>query len=208
MGAIKADRVARYLEMISPEREAETLAELIQRMCGVTGECEGLPGICRSLDVPYGKILLWLLSDEKRHAAWRRSAEVQEHRRMEDGIEIVDAPPMLNEKGGVDSGDVALRKLRTDFRFKSAKYNAPEIYMDRKELNVEVRHDLADRLIAARDRLASGLPPPREVDPVLVTDDGDAADADISDVTYTHRPVVVEPEKPAAPADDDQAVFL
>ena len=205
MGVIMKDRVARYLEMISPEREAETLAELIQRMCGATGECEGLPGICRSLDVPYGKVLLWLMADEKRYGEYKRALEVQSHQLMSEAIGIVDAPPMVNDKGGVDSGDVGLRKLRTDTRFRMAKYHAPEIYMDRKELNVEVRHDLADRLIAARDRLASGLPPPRT--PVLVAGDDD----DITDVTYSHRPQMVQAEQvdqPQPADDDDQAVFL
>lgn len=157
---IRGDRLARFLEMTAPDEAGVTLDIIIQRMCGAgsaNGECEGLPGICNDMEIPYGKVLTWLMADEKRYGEYKRALEVQSHLLMSEAIGIVDEVPNMNEKGAMDSGDIAWKKLRTDTRFRLAKYHAPEMYIDRKELNVEVRHDLAERLIAARDRLASGL---------------------------------------------------
>lgn len=120
-----ADRVARFVEMTAPEREGALLDEMVQRMCGVgspAGECEGLPAICRAWDVPYGKVLMWLMADEDRYAVYQRAVEVQAHALMEDVIGIADS-----------GEDVQRDKLRVDTRFRKAKHLAPKVWGEKVE---------------------------------------------------------------------------
>jgi len=151
VGAVMQDRIARFTDFIG---RADALDEIVQRMCGVAGPCEGLPEICRSMDLPYGKVLLWLMADQMRYAEYEKALEIQSHELVAQVLDIVDREPMLTDKGGVDGGEVTLRRLQVDSRFKLAGFHAPKKYVERKELKVEHRHDLAERLVAARGRVA------------------------------------------------------
>lgn len=119
---IRSDRIARYLAKIAPECEVETLDEMVQRMTGmVDGDgvvvMQGLPEICRSWDVPYGKVLLWLMSDEKRYELYKRALEVQAHALVSETVGIADE--------GVDT---QRDKLRIETRLKVAEKHAPGMY--------------------------------------------------------------------------------
>lgn len=170
MGEIIADREARFLSLIAADPVDEngvspadrTMDEMVQRMTGAVrgndGLCiyQGLPAVCAVWDVPYGRVLSWLMADAGRYERYQRALEVQSHAAVSEAIGIVDAPAVLTEKGSVDAADVSLRKVRVDTRFRIAKYHAPAVYMDRSEVKVDVRHDLAERLMAARARVFAG----------------------------------------------------
>ena len=126
MGAIMQDRVARYLERI--ERPDETLDEIVQRMTGSTGVYEGLPAICRAWDVPYGKVIGWLMADAERYAVYDRALAFQAKALVSEAVEIAD-------EGG---DDVARDKLRVETRFRLAKYHDSKVYGDKVDVNHNV----------------------------------------------------------------------
>lgn len=132
MGEIANDRIARFLELIDDVpsemyptgRSAVTLDVMFQRMTTPMGDGspEGLPAICKSWDVPYGKVMTWLMASEARYEVYRRALEVAAHALVAATVELAD-------DAGPD--DVAHAKLRIDTRFRVAKYHAPEVYADR-----------------------------------------------------------------------------
>lgn len=157
--AVMADREARLLSRF--EDEGLTLLEIEQRMVGGVmangdGVYEGLPAICATWDVPYGRVLTWLMADAGRYGRYKRALELQAHGRVAEVIGIVDAEPDRTEKG-IDSAGVSRAKMRADMRLRVAAFHAPEMYRERKEVDVNVRYDLAARLIAARGRVAAAI---------------------------------------------------
>src|SRR5260221_1809681 len=115
MGAVMTDRVARLLELTSAERGDSTLTELEQRMF----DGEGLPAICKSWDVPYGRVLNWLIADAGRYARYERALETQAHEMVAQGVQIADE---------ADPNGVPKARLRIDTRFRTARYHAPKVY--------------------------------------------------------------------------------
>ena len=122
MGAIKNDRVARYVEAIE---SPGFMDEVVQRMCGVDGEVRGLPQVCGELDLPYGKVLLWIFEDAGRYQAYLQACEVAGTLLAGEVVGIADTEPGMTDKGTVDSGEVANRKFRVDTRFRMAAAFAP-----------------------------------------------------------------------------------
>lgn len=132
MGELRNDREARYLELIDAGREESTLEEIFQRMTvAVGGSVEGLPAICASWDVPYGRVLTWLMASEERYRVYLRALEVMAHAEIGEALAIADAEPGRKEDGTIDSGSVGHAKLRVETRFRRAKYHAPAVYAER-----------------------------------------------------------------------------
>lgn len=126
MGAVMQDRIARTLEKFADEER--TLDEMAQRMGGAVvmdGEpvYQGLPEICRDWDVPYGRVLAWLMADADRYAVYQRCLEVQAHLLVAETVGIADDP----------ENDVARDKLRVETRFRVAKHHASKVYGDKVE---------------------------------------------------------------------------
>ena len=114
---VKNDRLARFYELTTVERGPETLEEAMQRVA----DGEGLPKICADLDVPYGRMLTWLMSDAKRYQVYLRALEVCAHREVQEAKEIADA---------ASPETVGVAKLQVDTRFRRAKAHAKELYGD------------------------------------------------------------------------------
>lgn len=114
------DRLARYVEFI--ERD-DALDELVERMSGAMGACEGLPEVCRAMDLPYGRVLRWLMADEGRYKRYLQALEVQAHELVAETVRIAD---------GVKN-DVARDKLRVETRFRLAKHHASKLYGEKVE---------------------------------------------------------------------------
>lgn len=164
-----ADRVARFAAMTAPDRADRTLDEVIQRMlgAGASGRCESYIEVCRDMDVPSGRFLLWVKADVERYRAFNEALEMQvrlgalEAREIADGKPMAvmgpDGSPLFDEEGMpvVTRNEVARDKLRADVRFRLAAFHAPETYVERRELKVDLNVDLAARLHAARERIAS-----------------------------------------------------
>lgn len=131
------DRVARFLEITSVSRETQTLDEMSQRM----GDGEGLPAICKGWDVPYGRVLSWLMADEKRYAVYERALEVAAHALVSETVPIADA-----------SEDTAKARLQVDTRFKTAQFHAREKYGEKAQQGAVLPHvqiNIGVRTVAA-----------------------------------------------------------
>jgi hypothetical protein len=124
MGELKNDRIARYLEKIRPDMADWTLEELFQRMA----DGETLYEVCGAWDVPTGRVLTWLMADEKRHAMYLRALEVAAHGLVAQTVEIADEQPGQTASGGTDAGAVAHAKLRIETRFRVAAAHAKQMY--------------------------------------------------------------------------------
>jgi len=143
---VAADRVARFVEMTSVEREAATLDEMFQRMTsvpdGVVGvQPEGLPAICQAWGVPYGRVLTWLMGDANRYGVYERALAVASHALIAETVEIADN----------DSPATQRDRLRVDTRFRVARHHAPDKYGER----VEVTH--TERMEVVLETPASDL---------------------------------------------------
>ena len=150
MGAVMQDRVARYVALIE---EPSSLDMLVQRVAD-----EGsLVDICRSLDVPHGRVLTWLMADAGRYQLYLRALEVYAHAKVSEAIPIADA---------ADPAEVGKASLQVNTRFKVAKHHAREIYGEKLEVKhsgtVTFSHAL--QAIAARKLAAK-----READIIDVT---------------------------------------
>jgi hypothetical protein len=158
MGAVKLDRIARYVEFIGRE---DALRELVDRMCGVTGRCEGLPEICRDLDIPYGKVLAWILADAGRYGRYMDGLKLQREILADEAAAGVDevvgiADEVEEDKVAIAKANarISARKLRAEFRVGLASVMTPERY-GKKLVNEQVVSLTADAglLGAAADLL-------------------------------------------------------
>lgn len=158
---IQNDRVARFVEMTG-EREAATLDEMFQRMTtpvsGIEGgKPEGLPAICAAWDVPYGRVMAWLMADAGRYGVYKRALEVAAHGLVAQVIDIADS----------DSPYVQRDKLKITTRKWIAEQHASDIYRPRSTVDMNVSHaGWGDRLRRARERVI-------EVESAEADDDGE-----------------------------------
>lgn len=130
MGAIINDRIARLQELIAPQRQSATLEEMFQRMTsrvagieGPEGEPESLMQICQSWDVPYGRMLTWLMADAARYGVYERALEIRAHELIAQTVGIADGEDFPQNK-----------RVRIETRFKVAKHHAPEKYGEKLEI--------------------------------------------------------------------------
>jgi hypothetical protein len=153
MSTLKADRLARFVEKTSPEGSEGTLEEMFQRMTtapdGVTGvRPEGLPAVCAAWDVPYGRVLAWLMADVRRYAMYQRALEVAAHQLVAETVDIADEG---------DAMTVQRDRLRIATRFQVARAHAPKLYGEQMEVKHtgEITMSMALAQIAAK-RLREG----------------------------------------------------
>lgn len=99
--------------------------EISQRM----GDGEGLPAICKGWDVPYSRVLSWLMADEKRYAVYERALEVAAHALVSEGVGIADA-----------AKDVPKARLQVDTRFRTAQFHAREKYGEKAQQAAVLPH--------------------------------------------------------------------
>jgi hypothetical protein len=141
---IKADRLARFNELIASEDS--TLEELFQRMtCTPEGGSrpESLSEVCAAWDVPYGRMLGWLMADADRYATYQRALEIAAHELVAQTLEIADTPEegvtvKTKSDGSVEEtreDRLAHRRLKVETRFRIAKHHAPQLYGERIEVN-------------------------------------------------------------------------
>lgn len=154
------DRVARFLEITSAASEAATMDEISQHI----GDGEGLPAICKGWDVPYGRVLSWLMADEKRYAVYERALEVAAHALVSETVAISDGEPRIvmgpdgepvmgdDGKPLVVETDVPRSRVRIDTRFRAAQFHAREKYGERAQQGAVLPHvqiNIGVRTVAA-----------------------------------------------------------
>jgi hypothetical protein len=149
---VKADRLARFVEMTSEGCEAATLEEMFQRMTSN----EGLPAICEAWGVPYGRMLTWLMAEDKRYAVYLRALEVRGHALVDEAVGIADEQAMVvGKNGAVFDPDVSRDKLRVDTRLRVAKAHAPALYGEKGGLGAGGVTVVINRGV---ERMAEGSP--------------------------------------------------
>ncbi len=160
MGVVKSDRIARYIEVIENPATLPMIAERLS-------DGEALVEVCRSLDVPYGRVMSWLIADEKRYEIYLRAKRVAAHALVEDAIRIADEQKeAVRPEGGVYDPDVQRDKLRVDTRLKVARQHERDLYGDTRKVTHEITGDFGERLRRAREREINPNPPPALNPPV------------------------------------------
>jgi hypothetical protein len=124
---VAADREARFAEL--KVREAETLDEMSQRMSAG----EGLPAICSTWNIPYGRVLSWLMADAKRYEVYERALAVAAHALVAEAVPLSDEAARLIAEGA-RAPAVSAKALQIETRFRTAQHHAPEKYGRREEL--------------------------------------------------------------------------
>jgi len=146
MGEIMQDRVAR---LVAKLEDAQTLDEIVQRVATPTENSDGsaappdtLMDICKAWDVPYGRLLAWLMADEIRYSKYKRALEMGAHALVGDIVRIADQ----------ENPYVQRDKLRITARQFIARVHAPDLYADRTEIkhSGEISFSLALQEIAAK----------------------------------------------------------
>jgi hypothetical protein len=169
---IQVDKMARFLEMTKPEREGGTLEEMFQRMTcrvdgveGPQGRPEGLPGICATWNIPYGRMLTWLMMDAKRYSVYERALEVAAHALISETVEIADNESPATQRD----------RLRVDTRFRVAESHAREKYGKRLQMEAPpatlVDAGLVGTAVALLQKLSQGRGREIDVTPREVEDD-------------------------------------
>lgn len=165
---VATDRMARFLEMTSAEREEETLGEMFQRMTcrvpgieGAEGRPEGLPAICSTWNVPYGRMIDWLMADAERYARYQRALEVRSHELVDEVVGIADRESPATQRD----------RLRVDTRFRVAQFHAPRMYAPRQEVTHELGQSFTEALLEISKRRALERPAERVIEPEPPEDD-------------------------------------
>ena len=93
--------------------EEQTMLALVARV-SVGGTFDE---ICRDLDVPRTKLLVWLQEDDGRWGMFLKAHEARAINYVSEVVGIADG-----------EGDAADKKLRVETRFRYAKHHAPGLY--------------------------------------------------------------------------------
>lgn len=148
--AMNPTRLARYLDLISDQRKQSTMEELTQRIA----EGEAIDEVARAWDVPRGRLITWVLSDEGRKKVYLGALEHAAYILAGEVVRIADEVPNVRGDGTVDQGDIAHRKLRIDTRFRLAERHAKEMYGAQRQGNEVFTLDLTKVLLEAQKLLA------------------------------------------------------
>ena len=110
---VKRERLRRFGELVAPENEEQTLLALEERI----SRGMGFDAICRELDQPRTRFLVWLQADEERWSFFLKAHEARAINYVSEAMGIADG-----------EGDAADKKLRVETRFRYAKHHAPGLY--------------------------------------------------------------------------------
>ena len=128
-------------------RPSKYTPEILDEICERLSKGEPMAAICREANMPaYRTVKDWMDEDSPRgqavSAAIARAREDGEDSIAADVLDIVDATPArfaTPHGDAIDSGDVANRKMRAEYRLKLlAKWN-PKKWGERLELDATVK---------------------------------------------------------------------
>jgi hypothetical protein len=115
MGAIIADRQARFLDLTAAERGLATLSEILQRV----SESETLAEVCAAWDVPFGRVRAWIASDPERETAYFGALRLRADSLAGETVAIADGDGFPQNK-----------RIRIDTRFRLAGFYDKQFYGD------------------------------------------------------------------------------
>lgn len=156
---VMADRAARFAALISAEQETQTLEELFLRLT----EGETLQTICLAWDVPYGRVLNWLMADAERYQRYLRALEVEAHALVAETVAIADRDSPFTQRD----------RLQVDTRFRKAQFHAPRMYAPKQEVTHELGQSFTEALLEISRRRALERPGGRVIEQPPPVDEGD-----------------------------------
>lgn len=122
----------------APGRPTIYTPELIDSICERVADGESMRKICRDEQMPaMTTIFRWLRENPEFREQYEAATDMRADSFAEDMLDIADIPPQINEKGGVDSGDVAHMRLRIDTRKWIASKLKPKKYGDKIEQEIK-----------------------------------------------------------------------
>lgn len=126
----------------SPEQRTQFVDELIEHVAAG----HSLASYCRMDGKPAFRSLYGWMNEDRREgeenslARFARARELGAALQVESAIDLADAEPERLSDGRIDPGDVALRKLRIESKFKLAACYCPRVFGE-KALRVAVGGD-------------------------------------------------------------------
>lgn len=125
--------------------------ELAARICAMIADGKSLRSIARESGIPtLTTIFEWLGSKPEFAEQYARAKDAQADAMSEDILEIADELPAMTEKG-IDSADVANRRLRIDTRKWLASKLKPKKYGDKLEQEIKGEVGLTVQILRLGD---------------------------------------------------------
>jgi hypothetical protein len=119
-------------------RPTDYTPELADTICAHITDGWSMRRICREDWSPQmTTIFRWLRENDEFRKQYEAAKDIQSDAFVEDILDIADTPAALNEKGGVDSGDVADKRLRIDTRKWIASKLKPKKYGEKVEQTMQ-----------------------------------------------------------------------
>lgn len=122
--------------------------ELAAEICAHIADGKSMRTICRQDHMPaLSSIFLWISTNPEFSEQYAKARDMQADAMAEDMLDIADTPPKMGERG-IDSADVADKRLRIDTRKWIASKLKPKKYGDKVEQTVQgadggpVQHDM------------------------------------------------------------------
>lgn len=140
--------------------------KVFKAICARLAEGVSLRQVAREIGVSPSTILQYKNHNTERYEQYTRAREIGYELLAEDIVDISDdgvGDTYIDEETGktcVDHEHIQRSKLRVDTRKWMLAKMLPKVYGDRKTVDVEgninVKHDLADRLERAQQRIKDG----------------------------------------------------
>lgn len=126
--------------------------EMADQICSHITDGWSMRRVCREEWAPHMvTIFRWLRENEQFRKQYEEAKDIQADAFAEDMLDIADQPPQINEKGGVDSGDVAHMRLRIDTRKWIASKLKPKKYGDKLEQEIKGEVGLTVQILRLGD---------------------------------------------------------
>lgn len=126
--------------------------ELIDAVCDRVADGESMRKICRDAHMPaMTTIFRWLRENPEFREQYEVAVDMRADSFAEDMLDIADMPPAIGEKGTVDSGDVADKRLRIDTRKWIASKLKPKKYGDKIEQEIKGEVGLTVQILRLGD---------------------------------------------------------
>ena len=134
-------------------RAPEFTQEIADKICQRIASGESLRTICKDAASPSSSVIYqWLRTNAVFAKQYAHAREDQADCLAEEMLDVARTSPERIENGGVDSGDVAHRRLQIDvLKWRAGKLR-PKVYGDKQEIEHSGSIDLGSALNAARDR--------------------------------------------------------
>ena len=125
--------------------------EVTARICAQIADGKSLRTIAKMEGIPsLTTIFEWLGAKPEFAEQYARAKEAQADAMTEDMLEIADTPPQMGERG-IDSADVADKRLRIDTRKWLASKLKPKKYGDKIEQEIKGEIGLTVQIVRMGD---------------------------------------------------------